>query len=248
MQNTLSDYRYFDKNLDSINSTVIALAEPRIQKHDQLSINVSSASLNQEQAQVFNLMNAGAGGGGAAGGMMQGYLVDYDGTISMPVIGKVKAEGLTKNALADTLIARLDSYVRNPVVNIRFLTYRVMMMGEVAQRGWVTFMNEKATIVDALGQSGGLTEQGERTNVLLIRTQPGGQMETHRLDLNDAMIYRSPYFQLQQNDIVYVMPNETKLLQYQRANSPLYRDWPIIAGFITSGLAFVTLIVSLVVK
>jgi polysaccharide export outer membrane protein len=252
MKSTVTDYRYFEKNLDSLSKTVISLQEPRIQKHDQLNITVSSATLNQEQTVVFNLTSGGGAGGvsggggsmGGAGGVM-GYLVDYDGTISLPIVGKVMAEGLTKNQLADTLVKRLEPYVKNPILNIRFLNYRVMLIGETRQQGWVTFSNEKATIVDAIMQGGGLTDQGERSGILLIRTQPGGQVETHRLDMNDAMIYQSPYFQLQQNDIIYVLPNESRLLAYQRSNSPFFRDLPLYLGLITSILAFATLIISL---
>lgn len=247
---SIVDYRYFERNLDSLAGVVVKLQEPVIQRHDQLSITVSSATLNQEQAEVFNLMQAaggagGAGGGGAAGGGVMGYLVDYDGTLTFPVLGKVPAAGLTKSAFTDTLLKRMEPYVRNPVVNVRFLNYRVMMMGEVGQKGWITFNNEKATVVDAIAQAGGLSEQGLRDSILLIRQQPDGKMETHRLNMNDALVYQSPYFQLQQNDIIYVLPNESKLIQYERANSPFFRDLPVYMGLITSILAFITLIVSL---
>ena len=247
---SIVDYRYFERNLDSLAGVVVILQEPVIQRHDQLSITVSSATLNQEQAEVFNLMQAaggagGAGGGGAAGGGVMGYLVDYDGTLTFPVLGKVPAAGLTKSAFTDTLLKRMEPYVRNPVVNVRFLNYRVMMMGEVGQKGWITFNNEKATVVDAIAQAGGLSEQGLRDSILLIRQQPDGKMETHRLNMNDALVYQSPYFQLQQNDIIYVLPNESKLIQYERANSPFFRDLPVYMGLITSILAFITLIVSL---
>lgn len=251
---SITDYRYFDKNLDSIARTVLTLQEPVIQKHDLLTINVSSATLNQEQAMVFNLLNAGGGGGAAGGGGgggggamggVGGYLVEYDGTITLPLIGKTKAEGLTKAALTDTLVRKLEPFVKNPILNVRFLNYRILLMGEVNQRGWIYFNNEKATIVDAIGQAGGLTEQGLRDSVLLIRQQPGGQLETHRINLNDAMVFQSPYFQLQQNDIVYVMPNESKLIQFQRQNSPFFRDLPVYLGLITSVLAFGVLVISL---
>jgi polysaccharide export outer membrane protein len=241
----ITDYRYFEKNIDSLQNVILSLKEPTIQNHDQLNIMVSSASLDQTQTEVFNLLSGsvGAGGGGAAGVM--GYLVDYDGYITMPIIGKVKAAGLTKNALNDTLISRLSPYIKNPVLNIRFLNFRVMLMGETRSQGWMTFQNEKATIVDAIGEAGGLSEQGLRTNILLIRTQPNGQVETHRVDLNDALVFQSPYFQLQQNDIIYVMPNDSKLIQYQRSNSPFFRDLPVYLALVTSILAFGTLIISL---
>jgi polysaccharide export outer membrane protein len=250
-QKSITAYRYFDKNIDSLSQVVLHMQEPRIQRHDQLSIIVSSATLNQEQAQVFNLLATGGGGGGVAGGAaggggaQGGYFVDFDGYIRMPIIGKMKAEGLTKTVLADTIAQRLQPYVKNPVVNIRYTNFRVMMMGEVGEAGWQTFANEKATIVDAIGQAGGLSETAKRDSILLIRTQPDGTLETHRVNLNDALIFDSPYFQLQQNDIVYVLPNDSKLILYERNNSPFFRDLPVYLGLITSILAFGTLIISL---
>lgn len=240
---SITNYRYFEKNLDSLSKVVLSLKEPVIQKHDQLTILVSSASLDQSQTQVFNLLSGTAqGGGGAAGGAI-GYLVDYDGNITMPIIGKVKAEGLTKSQLNEALVEKLSPYVKNPVINIRFLNFRVLMMGEVAGGGnWITFPNEKATIVEAIGQAGGISELGQRTNILVVRQQPGGKLETHRVDLNDALVFQSPVFQLQQNDLIYVLPNESKLIQYQRSNSPLFRDLPVYLGLITTVTALATIV------
>jgi polysaccharide export outer membrane protein len=246
-----NDFIFFEHRLDSLNSIIKNLEEPRIKKNDIISINVSSASLNQEQTEVFNLMNNAAGRGGMGGGIMGGglglfgYLVDYDGTITLPIIGRIMAEGLTKNELSASLVEKLGPWVKNPVVNIRFINFRVLMMGEVRTPGWQTFPNERATIVDAIGQAGGLTDLGMRENILLIRELPGGKREYHSLNINDARIFASPYFQLQQNDIVYVLPNNTRLIQYQRQNSPFFRDLPVYMGLVTSILAFGTLILAL---
>lgn len=236
-------YRYFEKNIDSLNKVVLNLKEPVIQKNDQLVINVSSASLDQSQTQVFNLLGGSTGSGAAQAGAI-GYLVDYDGHITLPIIGKVMAAGLTKSQLNELLRQKLSPYVKDPVLNIRFINFRVMLMGEVGGQGWMTFPNERATIVDAIGQAG-LTDQGLRNNILLIRQQPNGQVETHRIDLNDALVFQSPYYQLQQNDILYVLPNDSKLLQYQRSNSPFFRDLPVYLSLVTSIMAFGTLIISL---
>jgi polysaccharide export outer membrane protein len=230
---TVTDYIYFEKNLDTLNTLIKKLEEPVIKVNDILSINVSSASLNQEQTTVFNLLNNA------------GYLVDYDGTITMPIIGKTRAEGLTKNQLNDSLSIKLTPYVKNPVLNTRFSNFRVLLMGEVRSVGWSSFPNERATIVDAIGQAGGITDLGMRENILLIRDKPNGAREYHTLNLNDARIFASPYYQLQQNDIVYVLPNNTRLIQYERQNSPFFRDLPIYLALITSILAFGTLIIAL---
>lgn len=242
---TVSDYIYFEKNLDTLNTMIKKLEEPVIKINDILNINVSSASLNQEQTTVFNLLNNPGAGSAGAGSAVQGYLVDYDGTITMPIIGKTRAEGLTKNQLNDSLALKLAPYVKNPVLNTRFMNFRVLLMGEIRGVGWQTFPNERATIVDAIGQAGGLSDLGMRENILLIRDKPNGAREYHSLNLNDARIFASPYYQLQQNDIVYVLPNSTKLIQYERQNSPFFRDLPIYLALITSILAFGTLIIAL---
>jgi polysaccharide export outer membrane protein len=244
---SVNDFVYFEKNLDTLNTLIKELEEPIIKSNDILSINVSSASLDQTQTQVFNLLNnpGAGGGGGMAGGAMQGYLVDYDGTITMPLLGKIKAEGLTKNILIDTLTRRLQPYVMNPVLNVRFMNFRVMMLGEVRTGGWQTFANERATIVEAIAQAGGLTDFGKRENILLIRENTGGKREYHTINLNDASIFASPYYQLQQNDIVYVLPNNTRLLQYERQNSPFFRDLPLYMGLITAIVGFVAIFVAI---
>ncbi len=245
---TVTDFVYFEKNLDTLNTLIKQLEEPRVKANDILSINVSSGSLDQSQTEVFNLLNnggaqgAGTGGGGQA---LRGYLVDYDGTITLPIIGRIPARGLTKNELRDSLTKRLESYVQNPVLNIRFINFQVLLMGEVRGVGWQNFPNERATIVDAIGQAGGMTDLGSRENVLVIREQPGGLREYNTVNLNDARVFSSPYYQLQQNDIVYVLPNETRLLTIQRQNSPFFRDLPLYMALITSILAFTTLIVAL---
>ncbi|HSK14228.1 MAG TPA: polysaccharide biosynthesis/export family protein [Phnomibacter sp.] len=237
-----TDFVYFEKNLDTLNTLIKTLEEPVIKKNDILSIQVSSGSLNQAQTEVFNLMNAA--GGAQAGGIM-GYLVDYDGTITLPIIGRITAEGLTKNALTDTLVRVLEPHVMNPVVNVRFMNYRVLLMGEVRGVGWQNFPNERATVVDAIGQAGGMSDLGSRENVLIIREEPGGKRRYHTLNLNDARVFADPFYQLKQNDIVYVLPNETRLINYQRQNSPFFRDLPIYMTLVTSLLAFGTLIVAL---
>jgi polysaccharide biosynthesis/export protein len=247
---TVSDFVYFEKNLDSLNSIVKTLEEPRIKHNDILSINVSSASLDQTQTEIFNLLNSGGaqggGGAGAGGAAMRGYLVDYDGSITLPIIGRVPVVGLTKNQLRDTLTQKLAIYVQNPVLNIRFMNFQVLVMGEIAGRGWQNFPNERATVVEAVMQAGGLTDLGSRENIMIIREMPGGKREYHTLNLNDARVFADPWYQLQQNDIVYALPNETRLLRYQRQNDPFFRDLPLYMGLITSILAFGTLIVALV--
>ena len=236
----IQEYGYFEKHGDTLKTLVKKLKEPVFQKNDQLSITVHSASLNQEQAAVFNVLNAQAGGA-ATGAATQGYLVDFDGNISMPVIGKVKVEGLTKTQLNNDLIKKIAPYVKDPVVNIRFLNFRVIMMGEVAAKGVQTFTNERATIVDAIAQAGGLTEMGKRSNILVFRENPDGTKKTDTLNINDVRIFGSDAYQLQQNDIVYVSPIPNKL-KALNTNPTLYRDVPFIISLFSTLLLLVNLL------
>ena len=248
-KDTVTDFVYFEKNLDTLNQIIKTLEEPRVKHNDILSINVSSASLDQTQTEVFNMLNSGGGqqggGMGAGGMMMMGYLVDYDGSITMPIVGKIPVVGLTKKEVADTITKALVDYVKNPIINIRFMNFQVLVMGEIAGRGWQSFPNERATVVEAIMQAGGLTDLGSRENVMIIREMPGGKREYRTINLNDARVFADPWYQLQQNDIVYALPNETRLLRYQRQNSPFFRDLPLFMGLITSVIGFLALMVAL---
>ncbi|MBC7915800.1 MAG: polysaccharide biosynthesis/export family protein, partial [Pyrinomonadaceae bacterium] len=191
--------------------------ETTIKKNDLLSIQVFSNTLNQEQAAVFNMAvskesssepGGESGAQGASAG--QGYEVGTDGNIEMPVIGSIKAEGLTKLQLKESLIKKLSNYIKLPNVNIRFLRFNVNVLGEVRSPGIKTFQGDKITIIDALSQAGDLTDFGRRENVTVIREENSSKVY-YTLDLRNKNIFASPAYILQQNDIVYVEPNENKL-------------------------------------
>lgn len=240
----MGDFNYFEKNGDSLSSIIKVLKEPVIQISDQLSIVVSSASLNQEQAKVFNLLNSSSVGGavGGMGMMTQGYLVDFDGNIRLPVIGNVKAAGLTKSALNDTLVALISPYVKDPVINIRFLNFTVNVLGEVSNKGPVRISNEKATLIDVLSLAGGLTDQGKRNNIMVFRNLPNGSFTVDTLNINDARVFGSNYYQLQQNDLVYVSPNKNKLRQIS-TNPLIYRDIPFFLSLVSAVFLFLNLVI-----
>ena len=239
----MDDFNYFEKNGDSLTSIIKVLKEPVIQISDQLSIVVSSASLNQEQAAVFNLLNSSnSGGGGGLALMTQGYLVDFDGNIRLPVIGNVKAAGLTKSTLNDSLVARISPYVKDPVINIRFLNFTVNVLGEVSSKGPVRISNEKATLIDVISLAGGLTNQGKSNNIMVFRNLPNGSFTVDTLNINDARVFGSNYYQLQQNDLVYVSPNKNKLRQIS-TNPLIYRDIPFFLSLTSAVFLFLNLII-----
>ncbi|MDR0430039.1 MAG: polysaccharide biosynthesis/export family protein [Tannerellaceae bacterium] len=137
------------------------------------------------------------------------YLVDSDGTITFPVLGKVQAAGLSKQELADNLKEKISRYAKDVSVNINIVNYKVTLTGEVARPGALSVRNEKISIIDAIGQSGDLTINGNRTNILVIRDN-NGVKEFGRVDLTNPAIFASPYYYLRQNDVVYVEPNKAK--------------------------------------
>lgn len=140
------------------------------------------------------------------------YLVDNDGNIEFPVIGTLKIGGMTKSEAQKVILAAITPkyLTETPGIDIRFKNFKVSVLGEVAKPGVYTASNERFTILEALAMAGDLTIMGKRDNVMLIRTKADGTREIHRLDLNDKDLILSPYFNLQQNDQIYVTPNASK--------------------------------------
>jgi len=140
---------------------------------------------------------------------LQPYLVDEDGYIQFPVIGRVKIGGLTKVEAIKLLEGKISEHVKEPIVTIQNLNFKVSVLGEVNQPGPFFLTNERISILDALSLAGDLTIYGKRTNVLLIRDN-NGKKEFHYFDLTSTDVFKSPYFYLQQNDVVYVEPNDAR--------------------------------------
>ncbi len=144
---------------------------------------------------------------------IQSYLVDNEGCIEFPVVGVVKVGGLTKSGCEQLILDKIKPYLNEnerPVVTVRMVNYKISVLGEVAKPGMFTVDNEKINILEALAKAGDLTIFGKRTNVKLIREDEAGKKQIYTLNLNDANLVSSPYYYLQQNDIVYVEPNKVK--------------------------------------
>jgi polysaccharide export outer membrane protein len=174
--------------------------------------------VNPEAAAPYNLivrstLNSTSSTIGTSGGSLQTYLVDNNGTIEFPVLGTLQVGGLTKAQCEQMIHDKLRPYMNeaeNPVVTVRMSNYKISVLGEVARPGMFTVSNEKINILEALAQAGDLTIYGVRDKVKLIRENAKGKKEVYTLNLNDANIISSPYYYLQQNDIVYVEPNTVK--------------------------------------
>jgi polysaccharide export outer membrane protein len=194
-----------------------------IQPNDILGISISS--LNAEASAIFNPSNNNnlrattvTGSSTESGG----YLVGADGTIQLPVLGFIKAAGLTKKDLKDNITNLILSkkLLIDPLVEIRFLNYEVTVLGEVARPTVITVPSEKISLLKALGLAGDLTIYGKRENVLLIREE-NGEKKTRHIDLNSSNFFNSPYYYLQPNDVVYVQPNKAKVASAGRTQQLL---------------------------
>ena len=198
------DMIYF-QNDETINNELHKNYAPKIQTGDILNITVNASE--PEAALPYNLYQ---GGGQTTTSRPITYLVDNDGNITFPELGKIKVSELTTNQLKDDIIARLEVFITNPIVTIRLENFRVSILGEVKSPGAYTLENEKVSIPEAIAMAGDLSIQGKRKNILLLRNT-GGKVESIRLDLTDKSLFKSPYFYLAQNDIVYVEPNKAKV-------------------------------------
>ncbi len=194
--------------------------ELKIHNNDILMILVESESpqavtaFNKQTNKQTNVMT----GGGynsfqRVDPIMDGYLVK-SGEIVFPILGKIKVEGLTPQQLATTIEEKLisEGYVTDPVVIVRLLNYKIYVMGEVARPGIVNVDNEKMTILEAVAAAGDLTIYGKRDNITVIR-EKDGKREVGTVDLTSREIFNSPYYYVQQSDVIYVEPNDRRKRQ-----------------------------------
>jgi polysaccharide export outer membrane protein len=140
---------------------------------------------------------------------LTGYLIDNDGFITFPIVGEVNFKDLTVSEAKAKLQRELSDYLKDPVVNVRLLNFRVTVSGEVRSPGQFTVLNERISVLDALALAGGLTDYSNRNAVLLVREEKGVR-NMIRLDLQDDNFFDSPYFYMKQNDLLYVEPRRYK--------------------------------------
>ena len=200
------------------------LYDAKIMPKDLLTIVVSCT--NPELAVPFNLtvaspISVSAGNSSLTNQpSLQQYLVDNEGRINFPVLGTLKVGGLTKSQAEQLIVNNLKPYIKeNPIVTVRMSNYKISVLGEVARPGTFTITNEKVNLLEALAMAGDMTVWGLRDNVKLIREDANGKQEIHTLDLNKAETILSPYYWLQQNDVVYVTPNKAKARNSDIGNS-----------------------------
>ena len=204
------------QNSDTINYEKSKyLYDAKIMPKDELTITVNTT--NAEASLPFNLLMQNAYQQGrtlsTGGGTLMPYLVDTEGCINYPIIGRLHVAGLTKRECERLIQEKIQPYLaesENPIVTVRMSSYSISVLGEVARPGSYMVSREEINVFEALAQAGDLTIYGVRDRVKLIRKDASGKKEIHTLNLNDANIVNSPYFYLQQNDILYVEPNKVK--------------------------------------
>jgi polysaccharide export outer membrane protein len=199
--------QYVQGNFDTAQLSKYMVKEPVVQAGDLLSIVVYSD--NPEATEIYNLPNVAGGSLTGSNSATAGYLVDEQGNIQLQGIGTVHVMGLTKEQLADLLKTKHSTVLQNPYYNIRFLNYKITMIGEVNREGIYTIPNERVNIFEAIGLAGGLNIYARRENVMIIR-ESNGKREFARLNLTDPQVFQSPYYFLQQNDLVVVEQLKSK--------------------------------------
>jgi polysaccharide export outer membrane protein len=224
------------QNPDSINR-IAEIPEFIIQPQDILSITVSDK--DPELALPFNLpLVSYQGTGELTTGQQRllSYTVNKDGDIDFPVLGKLHVEGLTKNRLEQFVKEKIisEGYIKNPVVTVQFVNFRITVNGEVSHPGTYEIKNCHITLFEAISMAGDLTVYGKRDNVKVVR-ENNGKRTVYQVDLRNADIFDSPAYYLQQNDIIYVTPNRYRSNQTNNAGQVQQISlWVSIASLLAS--------------
>lgn len=208
-----SNHVYY-QNIDEIlnNNEKLANFETRLQPDDLLMIIVSAEDV--EAASPFNLLNTMTSNPNnpAGSGQMQQqlYLIDSKGIIDFPKIGTLKLSGLTRTEAVNLIKEKVQKYINDPIVNLRIMNFKITVQGEVVRPGVHTINSERLTLPEAIALSGDMTIYGKKENVLIIR-ENNGKKTYNRVDMTKADFINSPYYFLNQNDIVYIEPNKTRI-------------------------------------
>ena len=217
--------------------------EVYIHNDDLLAIMVNSK--NPELALPFNMpmISYQIGSQSSPQQRVLGYLVDTNGEIDFPILGKMHVAGLTRLQLTELIKQRLteEDLIKDPVVTVQFLNYKVSVMGEVNRPGSFNISGDRITLLEALSMAGDLTIYGRRDRVAVIRENDGQRTILYH-DLRSSDVFNSPCYYLQQNDIVYVEPNNSKAGQSEINQNKSVGVW-LSAGSIL--VSIVSLIVTL---
>lgn len=218
---------YFIDLPDSVNANVpqTTFIDPKIQPDDIVSITIQTADPNAAASVNQKIDGISALGASSASNIgsqqVSGFLVDKNGEVELPMLGAIKIGGLTTFQARERIREAATAYFVKPTVQVRFVNFKITVIGEVTRPASYTVPNEKVTILDALGLAGDLTIYGKRENVLLIRETAQGK-EMVRFNLNDSKIFSSPYYYLKQNDVIYVEPSKSKIATTDASRTRTY--------------------------
>lgn len=204
---------YLDKVVDTSGTDEVKIPELRIQKGDLLSIQVFSIATDARVDALYNLPCATGASAGQVTGTC-GYIVDAEGNITHHRLGVFHADGMTKQELAAEFKKRLavqKDLLTDPTVSIRFLNYKITVLGEVSRPGTISIPGERVTILEAIGLSGDITQYGKKNEVKVVR-EVNGTRQIGTIDLSSKKMFESPYYNLLQNDVVFVeaLPQKSK--------------------------------------
>ena len=155
------------------------------------------------------------------------YLINRDGFIDLPSLGSIKASGLTVKEVREEVFTRVSKDLINPSVNVRLINFKISVLGEVTRPGTFQISNERVTILEALAEAGDFTPYSNRRHVMIIR-EKNGVREIGELDLKDTKFFLSPFYFLQQNDVIYIEPIKGKIAQIQQPVNTYLQ--PIVSG------------------
>ena len=222
--------------------------ESPISADDMLAITVSA--LDPNAVAIFNLPTQNFLGPGEVTmyttPSLQTYLVDTEGYINYPVLGRIKVGGMTRSELTTYLRQEIGKYVEDPMVNIQCINFKISILGEVTKPGTYSVTSERITLLDAIGLANDITIYGNHSNVLLIR-EDNGVRSFHRFDLTQPDIFTSPYYYLQRNDIIYVEPNKARQ-GYANYSQDKQYTVSIVSAVTSAASVIVSLCIALFVK
>jgi polysaccharide biosynthesis/export protein len=210
------------EKLENINGEIEF--EPVFEVNDILHIKVTS--LNEAVVAPFQMSREASSGGSQQSSSTTGYLVDINGEIQFPVLGKIAVAGKSRSELESFLTEKIHAYVTDAVVAVRLVNFRVVVLGEAGSQTVVKVDNERISVPELLARVGGISYSGKRQNIMIIR-EVQGERSVGYVDMTNADVFNNPYYYLKQNDIVYVEPT------YRTVKS---------AGFITSWQGLVSIV------
>lgn len=232
---------YF-QDIDQVRLNELTTAyQAKIKKDDKLTIVVTGPDKTVVAPYNLTLSDVSMGAGGSYNPEQStlGYLVDANGDIQFPILGKIHVEGMTRNELAEYLTAEIRKDVKDPIVYVAFRNYKITVLGEVKAPGTYTMESEKVNILQAISRAGDLNLTAERDGIILLREEDG-KIEHYLVDLKQSHLLDSPYFFLQQNDILYIPPSAGRVATATNSMGV----WTTVLSSLTSIVAIISSIIA----